>query len=293
MLDDIALFVHIVRRGGLTEAARQLSLPPATVTRRLQRLERQVGARLLHRSARRCVPTQEGEEYFRAYADLVDQFDQTRRQLSRDLGALEGRLRVLAPSNLSQGFLRPMWLGFSRRYPKIQLELHVSNELQDMVRSRADIALRIGPQADSPLYQQRLGRIETLVVASPGFLAECGEPAQPSDIKAYRVIGSTLRTGWKLWHTATGQTAELFPRFGALFNDTSLVKYMACDGQGLALLPMTEVKPALASGELVRVLPEWRGEHRDMYAVWPGGRLLNARARCLRDYMQSFIEAQL
>lgn len=293
MIDDIALFIHVVRHGGLAGAARHLLMPTATVTRRIQKLEQQVGRQLLHRSARRFVLTQEGEVYYQAYADLVDQFEVTRQQLSEDMQQLRGKLRVLAPTNLSHGFLRAMWLGFTRTYPDIQLDLSLSNQVQDIIKSKADIALRIGPQPDSNLYQQKLGAIEKVLVASPDYIAKSGVPLEPAAIRDFRVVGTNLSTKWTLTHEPSGLVQEVFPKFSATFDDTSFVKYMVCDGQGLSLLPLTEVQDELQSGQLVRLLPEWRGEMREIFVVWPSGKLLNAKAKCLREYLREYIRAGL
>ncbi|MDC0661469.1 LysR family transcriptional regulator [Marinobacter sp. SS21] len=293
MMDDIALFVHIVQQGDLSSAGRYLGLPLATVTRRLQKLEHQLGCRLLNRSARRCVLTQEGEIHYQAYASLVEQFEQTQRRLSEDMTQLRGHLKVLAPTNISHGFFRSMWLGFTRAHSDIQLELIVSNQREDLVNSKADLAIRIGPQPDSQLYQQRLGQIDKIVVAAPAYLAQHGEPKTPSDLKAHRIIGTTLVSRWKLSHAETGAGQEIYPRYNATFNDTGLAKYLVCDGQGVALLPTTEVKPELDSGELVRVLPQWLGEPREIFLIWPSGKLLNARARCLKTYLLDYIQRNL
>ncbi|MDX1757485.1 MAG: LysR family transcriptional regulator [Marinobacter sp.] len=292
-MDDIALFVHIVQQGDLSSAGRHLGLPLATVTRRLQKLEQRLGCRLLNRSARQCVLTQEGEIHYEAYASLVDQFEQTQRRLSEDMSQLRGHLKVLAPTNISHGFFRAMWLGFTRTYPDIRLELILGNQLQDLVKSKADLAIRIGPQADSQLYQQRLGQIDKIIVAAPTYLAQHGEPATTCDLKAHRIIGTTLVSKWTLSHAETGSRQEIYPRHNATFNDTGLAKYLVCDGQGIALLPLTEVQPELDSGALVRILPQWLGAPRQMYLIWPSGKLLNARARCFKDYLLAYVQRHL
>lgn len=289
MLDDISLFVHIVRQGGLAAAAAQLGLPAATVTRRLQRLEQQLGCQLLHRSARQCLLTQDGEVYFQQYADLVEQFEQTRQRLSRDQNQLSGKLKVLAPTNISHNALRPMWLGFTRTYPEIQLELVMSNQLQDMLKSQADLALRIGAQQDSLLYQQRMGDFQVVVAAAPDYLVSAAPLTQPADLKDHRIIGSTLRNKWRLHNTRSGTVQEVLPRPHVLLNDIAMIAAMAADGQGVALLPLLEIQHQLDRGELVRVLPEWQGQSRSIYLVWPSGKLLSARAKCLRDYIADFI----
>lgn len=291
MLDDLQLFIHIVQQGGLSGAASYLNLPPATVTRRLQKLEQQLGCKLLHRSARQCVLSQEGEIYYQAYADLVEQFEQTQRQLSEAHQHLHGKLKVLAPINISHGYLRPMWLGFCREYPQIQLELVLANQREDLIKSKADLAIRVGPQPDSTLYQLKLGEIDKLLVASPAYLQQAGKPEHPTQLKEHRLIGTTLWTKWLLINKQNEQTLELFPRFQSLFNDTAMMKHLACDGQGISMLPLTEVQQELQRGELQQVLPDWQGDKREIYLVWPSGRLLNEKAKCLRDYLRHFIQS--
>lgn len=293
MYDDIALFIHIAQQGGLSKAAEHLSLPPATVTRRLQKLEQQLGYKLLQRSARQCVLTVDGQALYESYVDLVEQFEQAKQQLSSDMQSLRGKLRVLAPSNISHGALRPMWLGFCRRYPDIQLELQLSNQLQDMIKARADIALRIGPQADSSLYQKKLGQVDKVVVAAPRYISDFGQPSQPSELKDHRLVGTTISSKWYLQHKYSGSQQEILPRFAAQFNDTTFAKYMAMDGQGITLLPLSEVKSELDGGQLVQLLPDWQGQPRELFAVWPSGRLLSAKAKCLRDYMADYIAHHL
>lgn len=293
MLDDIALFIHIAQQGGLSNAATQLGLPVATVSRRLQRLEQQLGYQLLQRSARQCVLTVDGEVLYQTYAGLVEQFEQAQQQLRTDMQELRGKLLVLAPSNISHGMLRPMWLGFTRQYPDIQLELQLSNQLQDMIKAKADLAMRIGPQADSSLYQKRLGQISKFLVAAPSYLSAYPAPQQPSELKDHRLIGTTIAGKWRLSQRETGAVQEILPRFNTLLNDSTFAKYMAVDGQGIALLPVTESQEELQRGQLRRVLPQWQGEPRDIYAVWPSGRLLNAKAKCLLDYMKQYIAQHL
>ena len=293
MLDDIALFIHIAQQGGLSNAATQLGLPVATVSRRLQRLEQQLGYQPLQRSARQCVLTVDGEVLYQTYAGLVEQFEQAQQQLRTDMQELRGKLLVLAPSNISHGMLRPMWLGFTRQYPDIQLELQLSNQLQDMIKAKADLAMRIGPQADSSLYQKRLGQISKFLVAAPSYLSAHPAPQQPSELKDHRLIGTTIAGKWRLSQRETGAVQEILPRFNTLLNDSTFAKYMAVDGQGIALLPVTESQEELQRGQLRRVLPQWQGEPRDIYAVWPSGRLLNAKAKCLLDYMKQYIAQHL
>ena len=293
MFDDIVLFVHIVQNRGLAAAAQQLGMPAATITRRLQRLEADNGCQLLHRSARQFVLTLEGEAFYSAYAPLVAQFESTQRGLSLQLHEMCGKLKVLAPTHISHGILQPMWSGFIKAYPQIQLELLLNNQLEDLLSAKADLALRIGPQQDSLLYQKRLGALHTILVASPEYLQNHHLSANIEGLKDHQLLGSTILSHWELTNTDSGKRTQLHPNFNTITNDLRLIAEFATDGLGIALLPLSEVYKQLQSGQLQHVLARWQGPVRQIFVLWPSGRLLNAKAQCLREYMQQYIEENL
>ena len=293
MLDDIALFVEVVNRGSLAAGAKQVKLPAATVTRRIQRLEAQLGVKLMHRSARKLVLTHDGEVYFQTYAELVQQFNQAQQVLSQENQQLAGKVKVLAPVNISHGILRTMWLSFTNEYPDIQLDLELNNHQMDLIESQADLAIRIGKQPDSSFYQRRLGELETVLIATPAYLKAHGEPSHPSELVEHNLIGISMRKKWVLQNHVNSQNFTLYPQCRAQINDPVFVKYFVLDSQGIALVPLTEVKNELDNGEAVRILPDWKGEVRDIFLIWPGGKLLSKRAQCLRDYIFDYMNKSL
>ena len=292
MYDDLALFVNIVRDRGLAAAASRLDLPPATVTRRLAKLESQLGCRLIHRSARRFELTAEGEAYFAAYADLVGQMESQARRLSRDMHQLAGRLKVASPTNLSQGFLRPMWSSFIADHPDIHLELVLNNRIQDLEAAQINLALRVGPLDDSQLTCKKLGRVSCVLVASPDYLMREGTPQSVEDLRDHRIIVSRHLTVWHLRNQATGMQESIHPVSHMVVDDLSLAVNLVLDGHGIFLMPLTEGGDAIAEQRLVRVLPDWQGPDREIRAVWPGGRFLTSRARHLLDYIEQYFAAQ-
>jgi len=292
MYDDIAIFITIVKHKSLAAAAQQLGMPAATMTRRLQKLERALNCQLIHRSSRQFVLTAEGEVYYSAYADLVEQLSMTQRNLSAQVTELSGRLKVLAPTNISTGLLQPMWSGFIQRYPNIQLELSLNNSFEELLLSQADLALRIGPQQDSSFYQKRLGNLATILVASPEYLAAQGTPEKLQDLATHTLIASNIISEWHL-KNEKNELHTFHAEFSCITNDISLIRSFVMDGIGIALLPLSEVVPHIKQQRLVRVLPQWQGPQRDLFAVWPSGRLLSAKAKCLRDYMQVYIAEHL
>ncbi|WP_218044429.1 LysR family transcriptional regulator [Kiloniella litopenaei] len=294
MFDDISLFIRIVQKRSLAAAALDANLPSATVSRRLKKLEDKLGCQLLHRSARKFSLTAEGEVYYRAYADLVQQFEVTSRNLSSDVHQLNGKLTVLAPTNVSVGILQPMWSAFIGLYPEIQLNLFLSNQTKDIHQGHVDLALRVGPQEDSLLFQKKLGGTSTILVASPDYLADQGEPDGLDALEEHRIILVNTVPLWKLQYCPDGYSdkhrwEEIRPQATTIIDDIGLASQLARDGHGIVLLPVSEIEKELSEGALVRVLPEWQGAKREIFAVWPTGRLLSARAKCLRDFMQDFI----
>ncbi len=290
MYDDIVLFIHIVQQQGLAMAASKLALPAATVTRRLKRLEDSIGRKLIHRSARQFVLTPEGESFYQAYAGLVEQLEKTHEQLSFEINALAGPLSVLAPTNISIGLLQPMWSGFIKTYPDIKLELNLSNNVDDMILSGADMALRIGSQESSLLHQKRLGSLQTVLVASPGYLTNNSEPKSLDELDQHRLIGTNTLSSWCMSNIENAKEFEVRPRFSTLVNDVKLVTQLVCDDLGISLLPSSEVNHLIHSGDLVQVLTSWQGPNRDLFTVWPSGKLLSARAKCLRDFMHDYFD---
>ncbi|WP_295894967.1 LysR family transcriptional regulator [uncultured Vibrio sp.] len=289
MYDDIALFIHIVEARGLAGAAKQLNIPPATVTRRLKKLEQQLGCQLIHRSARQFELTSDGSVYFESFSSLINEFDSISSELSSETKSRQGELIVLAPTNISIGYLQPMWSQFIAQYPEIQLNLKLNNDNKDIVEERADIALRIGPQRDSELYQIGVGSIPTYLVASPHYLQRSAPLETLSDIEQHQRIAVTHLNAWPLTHVVSNKEVIINQKASLKVDDINVASQFAKDGHGLALLPATEVLKYLDSGELVMPLPQWQGPERELYLIWPSGKLLGAKARCLKDYIQMYL----
>jgi LysR family transcriptional regulator AphB len=290
MLDELALFVDIVEAGSLNAAARRASLPAATVTRRLQALERQLGCRLLHRSARRMLPTAEGLQYYEQCRPLVRALAQTAQALDTTLRQVSGNIRILAPVNLASGLLTPAWTSFLDRHPGIRLELQLSNALQDLVGSGADLAIRVGALSDSTLTQRRLCDFEAALVAAPAYLQRKGEPRSALDLHGHDLLVSEPLARWQLIDPATGEETVVQPLPRMRVNEMRLAVETAEAGLGILLCPLPQCAQALARGSLVRVLDGWVNSRRTVFAVWSQQRLLPARVRALVDHLVEFAQ---
>ena len=291
MLDDLALFVTIVESGSLHAAAGKENLPPATVTRRLQKLEATLGYRLLNRSARRLQPTAEGWQYYEQCRPLVHALRQATQRLDATLGTISGNILVLEPVNFASGLLTPAWVGFMQSYPDIKLELELSNQIQDLVGSGADLAIRVGALEDSSFTQRRLGKAELVLVAAPSYLARAGMPADAGALEGHALLVAEPLRQWRLRNPASGAEVVLQPQARLRVNELRLAVEMAEAGLGVLLCPLLQCRDGIDSGALVRLLPQWMPPPRYVYAVWTQRRYLPARVRALLEHLAAFAAA--
>lgn len=289
MLDELQLFIVAVEEGSLTSAAGRMGLTVATASRRISALEEHLGCRLLYRSPRGLSMTREGQAYFDECAESVRSLNHRLENLNGALNSLSGPLRVLAPTNFSVGPLDDFWATFVARYPDIELSVEVSNEFVDLRHAQADLAIRIGPLPDSSLIQKRLGHIPTLLVAGSGAFGNRPAPQTPEDLREYPTVASRMISDWELVNTDGGARVSLRERHKYVANDLNIAGTLVKSGAGIALLPLSQVAGDLESGELVRVLPQWSGQKRDVHLIWPYRRALSVRARVFMAMLEEFL----
>lgn len=203
---EMQIFLAVAQRGSLAGAARALRLTPSAVSRAIARLEARVGAQLIARTTRALSLTPEGEVYRDRVAGLIAEVDEVERGLSGTPDAPTGPLRINSSVPFGTQCLLPILPGFTARHPAVQVNLALSDELVDLVESRADIAIRIGPLRDTGLMAKKLGRSAMVLVASPQYLAAHGTPAHPRELARHACLQFSFRARWT--HGRSGSTAR-------------------------------------------------------------------------------------
>jgi len=289
VLDDIALFITIVKAGSLKEAAKVNSLPPATVTRRLKSLEQQLSCRLIHRNSHQFKMTNEGEELYQKSVYLIESINSSLTSFKSKVSGICGEIKVLAPLNLTTSTLQPMFTRFLNLNQDIDLKLELSNEITNFLASGADFAIRVGYQENSELTQVKLGEIQTMLVASPSYAAEVANLlTRPEHLLDCKLIVSNPVINWRLKCANSGKIVDIVPSNAKITsNELNVSKKFAIDGLGIALLPTTEIQEALQTGTLVDLLPGWKGVSREVFAIWYRRQLLTRRASELIDHLKS------
>jgi DNA-binding transcriptional LysR family regulator len=257
-LNDLAMFVQVVRAGSFSEAARRLRMPANTLSRRIDQLEGQLGTRLLHRSTRKLAPSTEGQALFERYAPALDQIFEIER-LHADVQAPSGSVRVAAFAGLFELF-RVEWLvEFYARYPNINVDFLLDDAATDLISERIDLALRMGIETGSGFKVRRLAPISMILAASPAYLERRPAPRTLRELAEQDCLTISNRQGrttWRLQGPRGSQEVPINSRFAV--NDMRVLAEACLAGLGIALLPQLMVEPMIAQGKLIRVLPNYR-----------------------------------
>ena len=287
-LDDIALFLRVLDLGSISAAARSLDLSVALASQRLKRLEQQLGVRLLHRTTRRLHPTAEGIALAERGRALVDDLEALTGELRRGGVEAAGTVRMTASASFGRQYLSPLLPTFLARYPKVRINLDLSDLMKDLVSSGYDLAVRIGALDDSNLVARKIATNRRVLCASPDYLERHGVPATPDELARHEclvLVGSHGRQD--VWRMRDHNGREIAVRVGGRFecNLGEALRDAALGGLGIALHSTWHVGDDLRSGRLRQVLPAYPIAESGIYAVMPQRRLVPLRVRAFVDFL--------
>ncbi|WP_411784548.1 LysR substrate-binding domain-containing protein [Bradyrhizobium sp. UFLA01-814] len=287
--EDIRFFLAIAAARSLAAAARALDVTPSAVSQRLQSLEQRLGVQLVSRSARRLTLTDEGELLMQRGGALLDEAMELTEALRARRGTIAGHLKILAPLGFGRRYIAPVVANFRSRHPDVSVELELSDRPGRAAAGAWDVMIHIGALQDSTLRLLRLAPNERLLCASPAYLKCRGTPASPQQLRGHDCIA--LRENEEdvtLWRfsrrrgAAEPDVVRIEPMLSS--NDGEVVKAWALMDHGLIVRSEWDVAEDLASGRLVRVLPNFRLPPADIVALLNPGR--GGRAR----RTQAFVE---
>lgn len=258
-LQAAEVFLQVVKAHGFANAARALGKAPSTLTRTVAELERQLGVQLLTRTTRRIHLTEAGTLY-RQHAEAMLAARREARDALAGLtgGVPRGHLRVSMPVVIGERILGPHLPAFQRRHPELRLELDLSDRLMPLVGGGFDLALRIGALPDSSLRAQRIGTVARVLVASPAYLAQHGQPQAPGDLRQHTLLTIGLVAGAVEWTFYGEERMETISAEGWLHTTSAtLAMNAAREGLGIARVAEWIARPLLRDGTLVRLMPDW------------------------------------
>lgn len=288
---EMAAFLKVACAGSLSGAARELGLTPSAVSRILARIEARLGVRLMVRTTRQLRLTAEGEAYARAARRILADIDETEAALA-DRANPRGRIRVSASMTHGRLVIVPLLGEFVARYPDIEVEMELSDEIADVLGGRVDVAIRFGPLADSPLTARRLGETGRTVIAAPAYLARHGTPRVPADLAHHNCLDFSFRRiepGWPFREDGRDYMLEVKGNITA--NNGETLVQLAAQGVGITRVGNFHIDEAnargeFASGALVPLLETFNPQDKEsIHAVFVGGANTPARVRVFVDFL--------
>jgi DNA-binding transcriptional LysR family regulator len=284
----IELFIRVVETGSFSKAAGEIAITQPTATKVVAAMERRLGARLLHRSTRGVTPTEVGALYYekcKLIAREIDEADNLATLLQSKVG---GMLRVSTSVAFGRRVLVPLVLRYMQQHRDVTIDLSFDDRYVNLVEQGVDLAIRMGPMADSTLGARYLGTNPWLMVAAPAYLARCGRPGSAADLSVHDCVVYSSVQGDDRWSLATASGEKLSVRVkGPLrSNNLSAVLGAARAGMGLAVLPWYVARESLADGSVERVLADHGLPVQEVHAVFPSPKLVPLKVTSFSDFLQ-------
>lgn len=283
------VFLRVAETGSFTKAANQLSLPRATVSSAVQRLESMLGTRLLHRTTRSVRLTRDGSALLDRCRGFLAELDDI-ENLFRDVPArVRGRLKVDVPTRVARIIIVPALPDFFARYPDVELELGATDRPVDILQEGVDCVIRVGNVHTSGMVTHLIGHFPLLSCASPSYLQHHGVPAKPADLDDhwavnYAAPGNGGIWPWKYSEDGVYRTRPMRSRITVNNAETYVASGLA--GMGLIQAPAYGLLDHLARGELIEVMPQARAEPVPVYAIHPNRHQLSHRVQAFIEWMK-------
>ncbi|WP_342655321.1 LysR family transcriptional regulator [Pseudomonas sp. F3-2] len=289
-LNDMALFVEVVKVRSFRRAAEALDMPNSTLSRRISGLEKAIGLRLLHRTTRKIELTEAGQLYYERCKRIVDEARLAHEQLGEMLARPSGLLRASLPVDFANVYLAPLIAEFAQLYPGISFDFDLTPRQVDLVSEPVDVVIRMGEPANSNLIARKLASIQRFLYASPHYLQTSGEPQSPSDLSGHECL--RLRgpdsDRWTLSGGGETQQVDVGGRFQ--LNSVGMLRHLVSLGLGITLLPEGIAAQDVADGKLRRILVQWQASPVSVYALTET-RLLPAKTQRFIEFVRDRLQA--
>jgi DNA-binding transcriptional LysR family regulator len=284
---QISTFVEVVARGSLSAAARAEGIAPAMIGRRLDALEERLGVKLLQRTTRKLVLTDEGTAFLEDCQRILGELEDAEAAASERSARATGHLLVSAPAGFGRQHVAPLLPSFLAEHRALTVNLNLNDRVVDVIGEGVDVAIRIASLTDSNLVGVKLAANQRVVVASPAYLKRHGTPQTLADLGRHNCLAISSEGSQRGWtFREHGKTVTLKVGGNMVCNDGAVLHDWALDGKGLAWRSMWEVGPHIQAGRLCTVLDQYAAPGNDVHAVFAQRRHLPLRIRAFVDFLR-------
>jgi LysR family transcriptional activator of dmlA len=288
-LEDLNLFCAVVRHRGFTATARALGMSNAYVSKRIAVLETDLGARLLHRTTRSVALTEQGHVAHRWALRILEDVEQLGQAVSTEMLAPAGLLRICTSSGFGRNRVAPALSALALRYPALEIQLELLDRAVDLIAEDFHLDIRVGEAHEPHLISRRIASNARVLCAAPAYLAQAGTPATLAALTGHRCIVIRERHGdfgrWVLQGPRGEESVKVGGPLSA--SNGEVVHGWALDGHGIILRSLWDVGPALARGDLVRVLPGYE-QPADVWAIYPSRLSASAKLRVCVEFIEDY-----
>jgi len=290
-LDSVRIFVKVAELASFTRAAEHLGEPKARVSQQVQRLEAQLGVRLLHRTTRTVRTTPDGEQFLARAKTLVSEAEELGTMFSASSN-LRGRVRIDLSINLARDLVIPRLPELLALHPRLEIQLSTTDRLVDVVREGFDCVLRVGALSSSDLVATRVGELEMVNVASAGYVKTHGKPKTIADLDDHFIVHYSSSLGNDApefeW-TDGGRTRSRRMKCLVTVNNADAFAVACAAGLGIAQIPRSGLESRVVRGELVELLPQLRAPALPVTLLHPHGKNLPRRVRVVMDWLMEML----
>ncbi len=287
-IQAIKLFIRVVDLGSFSKAAAEASIGQPAVTKQINRMEKQLGARLLHRTTHGVSPTEIGLLYYDKCKLICHHVDEAESVASLLQTQAHGSIRISTSVAFGRRVMAPLVMEFMRMNPQLQIELNCDDRYVNMVEQGMDVAIRLGKLADSTLGATYLGLNPWVIVASPTYLKKHGRPKKPQDLAQHDTLIYSSVQGDERWQLSgsDGKRASIPVRGRLRSNNLSMLLTAAKQGLGIAALPRYVTQSALRTHDVVSLLDDWHLPQQEVHAVFPSPRMVPAKVKLFISWLQ-------
>ncbi|HEX7673821.1 MAG TPA: LysR substrate-binding domain-containing protein [Bdellovibrio sp.] len=290
-LNAVMIFTRVVKSSSFSKAASELGVTKSTISKKISELETYLGATLLKRTTRSLQLTDMGRQFFDQASRGLSEIKEASDLAQASSLEPQGNLRITAPGDFAPSIVAPLLAGFLEKFPKVSVEMVLTDRLLDLVGDNIDVAMRVGKLSDSSLRARKVGRDVFKFLASPSYAKKMKDAKHPEDLKKYKCLLFAPKTELKKFQIRSGNSRYIYePKPMFVANNILSVKSLVMEGSGVALLPVSTCREELQNKSLQIVLPDWALDDAPVHLVYQKHLFTPPKVQAFIAYMEPLLK---